>query len=112
MARTAPVRFLSPVNYFMSRVRRPPRMADMGKSTMSQVRKTISTSLAAAFGFVIALLWNGVVTSGLTLAGVSTTAPADAVKWAIFVVTAGVLALRLVGPIISRGGPPPDEPRK
>src|SRR3989442_9418465 len=76
----------------MRRLPGSPAMAEELKSTMAQVRKTISTSLAAAFGFVIALLWNGVVTSGLTLAGVSTTAPADAVKWAIFVVTAVVEA--------------------
>ncbi|TLZ55810.1 MAG: hypothetical protein E6K17_04990 [Methanobacteriota archaeon] len=87
-------------------------MADMGKSTMSQVRKTISTSLAAAFGFVIALLWNGVVTSGLTLAGVSTTAPADAVKWAIFVVTAVVLTVVMVVLIILVGRLAPKEPEK
>src|SRR2546428_5027642 len=45
-------------------------MANARQSTMAQVRKTVSTSLAAAFGFVIALLWNGVVTSGLTVAGI------------------------------------------
>lgn len=63
---------------------------------MAQVRKTISTSLAAAFGFVIALLWNGVVTSGLTLAGVSTTAPKVPIEWAIFVMTAVVLTVVMV----------------
>ncbi len=71
-------------------------MGEEKKFSMAEVRKTISTSLAAAFGFVIALLWNTVVTSGLTLAGVSTTAPADAGKWAIYVGTAIVLTLVMV----------------
>ena len=84
-------------------------MAEEMKSTMAQVRKTISTSLAAAFGFVIALLWNGVVTSGLNLAGISTSAPADTVKWAIFVVTAVVLTVVMVVLIILVGRLAPRE---
>ncbi len=43
------------------------------KLTASEVRKTIATSLAAAFGFVIALLWKEVVMGGLKVAGVDTT---------------------------------------
>src|SRR2546425_6455175 len=91
--------------------RRPgsPAMAEELKSTMAQVRKTISTSLAAAFGFVIALLWNGVVTSGLTFAGISTTAPKAAVEWAIFVVTAVVLTVVMVVLIILVGRLAPKE---
>ncbi|HTD80574.1 MAG TPA: DUF5654 family protein [Thermoplasmata archaeon] len=84
-------------------------MAEEVKSTMAQVRKTISTSLAAAFGFVIALLWNGVVTSGLTLAGISTTAPASTVAWALFVVTAVVLTVVMVVLIILVGRLAPKE---
>ena len=87
-------------------------MANARQSTMAQVRKTVSTSLAAAFGFVIALLWNGVVTSGLTLAGVSTTAPADPVKWAIFVATAVVLTVVMVILIILVGRLAPKEPEE
>ena len=87
-------------------------MAEELKSTMAQVRKTVSTSLAAAFGFVIALLWNGVVTSGLTLAGVNTTAPKDTVNWAVFVVTAVVLTVMMVVLIILAGRLAPKEPEK
>lgn len=76
------------------------------------MRTAISTSLAAAFGFVIALLWNGVVTSGLTLAGVSTTAPANVVSWAIFVVTAIVLTVVMVILIILVGRLAPKEPEE
>jgi len=87
-------------------------MADEKKSTMAEVRKTISTSLATAFGFVIALLWSAVVTSGLTLAGVSTTAPSNAVSWAIFVVTAVVLTVVMVILIILVGRLAAKEPEK
>lgn len=82
-------------------------MAEEKKTiSVAEVRKTISTSLAAAFGFVIALLWNQVVQGGLAAAGVSTTAPKDWPGWAIFVVTAVVLTLVMIVLIlvISRWG--------
>ncbi len=71
-------------------------MAEDKKFSMAEVRKTISTSLAAAFGFVIALLWNTVVTSGLKLAGVDTAAPADATAWGIYVATAIAITVAMV----------------
>jgi len=75
-------------------------MAEDRKLSMSEVRKTISTSLAAAFGFVIALLWNQVVQGGLSVAGVSTTAPEDIAGWAYFIVTAVVLTVVMIVLII------------
>src|SRR5256886_15628712 len=64
-------------------------MADERKISMAEVRKTISTSLAAAFGFVIALLWNNVVTGGLKVAGVDTTfANITPIGWIGYLVTA------------------------
>jgi len=71
-------------------------MAEDKKFSMAEVRKTISTSLAAAFGFVIALLWNTVVTSGLKLAGVDTTSPANPAAWGYYVVTAVILTVVMV----------------
>jgi uncharacterized protein YacL len=71
-------------------------MAGERKSTMAEVRKTVSTSLATAFGFVIALLWSSVVLSGLKLAGVDTAAPVGVVNWALFVATAIVLTVVMV----------------
>lgn len=71
-------------------------MAEERKLSISEMRKTISTSLAAAFGFVIALLWNTVVTSGLKLGGVDTTAPANAAAWGYYVVTAVVITAAMV----------------
>ena len=47
-------------------------MADEKKISVSEVRRTIATALAAAFGFVIALLWNSVVVGGLKVAGIDT----------------------------------------
>ncbi len=70
--------------------------AEEKRLSVAEVRKTISTSLAAAFGFVIALLWNQVVQGGLAAAGVSTTAPKDWTGSAIFVVTAVILTLVMI----------------
>lgn len=86
-------------------------MAEEHKISVSEVRRTIATSLAAAFGFVIALMWNQVVQGGLSLAGVSTTAPRDAIQYAVFIVTAVVItvimivAIVLVGRLAGKGSP-------
>ncbi len=78
-------------------------MAEERKVSMSEVRKTIAGSLTAAFGFVIALLWNQVVQGGLALAHVSTTAPADAPAYAVFIGTAVVITVFMVVLIILFG---------
>ncbi len=79
-------------------------MAEEGKISMAEVRKTMSTSLAAAFGFVIALLWNNVVTGGLKVAGVDTTfATITPIGWASYVVTAVVLTIVMIVFIILVG---------
>jgi len=79
-------------------------MAEERKVSMSEVRKTISTSLAAAFGFVIALLWNNVVTGGLKVAGVDATfANITPLGWASYLVTALVLTIVLIVLIIVIG---------
>jgi hypothetical protein len=79
-------------------------MADEKKISMSEVRKTIATSLAAAFGFVIALLWNNVVTGGLKVAGVDTTfATITPTGWIGYLVTALVLTVFMIVLIIVIG---------
>ncbi len=78
-------------------------MAEEKKLSVAEVRKTISTSLAAAFGFVIALLWNQVVQGGLTVANISTTAPQNLPAWLYFVVTAVVLTVVMIVFIIVIG---------
>jgi hypothetical protein len=78
-------------------------MAEERKLSAAEVRKMIAASLTTAFGFVIALLWNQVVQGGLTLAKVSTTAPADPVAWVIFIGTAVVITVFMVVLIIVFG---------
>jgi hypothetical protein len=78
-------------------------MAEDKQLSMAEVRKTIAASLSTAFGFVIALLWNQVVQGGLALAKVSTTAPADAVQYVIFIGTAAVITVVMVVLIIVFG---------
>ncbi|HEY7588980.1 MAG TPA: DUF5654 family protein [Thermoplasmata archaeon] len=79
-------------------------MAEEKKLSMAEVRKTISTSLAAAFGFVIALLWNNVVTGGLKVAGVDTTfATITPVGWVGYLVTALVITVVMIVFIIIIG---------
>ena len=71
-------------------------MAEEKKISVAEERKTISTTIAAAFGFVNALLSNQEVQGGLAAAGVSTTAPKDWAGWAYFVVTAVILTVVLI----------------
>ncbi|MEM2891371.1 MAG: DUF5654 family protein [Thermoplasmata archaeon] len=78
-------------------------MADEKKLSVSEVKKTIATSLAAAFGFVIALMWNQVVQGGLAVAGVNTQAPDDPIHWLGFVVTAVVITVVMIVLIIVIG---------
>lgn len=79
-------------------------MADDKKLSAGEVRKTIATSLAAAFGFVIALLWNQVVTGGLKVAGIDTTFDTiDLGGWLVYMVTAVALTVFMVIMIIVVG---------
>ena len=61
------------------------------------MKKTIATALAAAFGFVIALLWVNVVTGGLKVAKIDL-ASADLTlsKWLGYLITAIVLTVVMV----------------
>lgn len=79
-------------------------MADEKKLSKAEVKRTIATSLAAAFGFVIALVWNQVVIGGLKVGGIDTSFDTiDLVGWLIYVVTAIVLTLFMVLLIILIG---------
>lgn len=79
-------------------------MADEKKLSRAEVRKTIAASLAAAFGFVIALLWNSVVMGGLKVAGIDTTFDTiDLGGWLGYMVTAVVLTVVMVVLIIVVG---------
>ena len=65
-------------------------MAEERKQTVVEVRKTISTSLASAFGFVIAL--GGLANAGIKLQPTAS----DWVGWAIFAVVATVLTVVMI----------------
>jgi len=79
-------------------------MADEKKLSAGEVKKTIATALAAAFGFVIALLWNSVVVGGLKVAGIDPTlADFKLMSWLGYVVTAVVITLVMVVLIIVIG---------
>jgi glycerol uptake facilitator-like aquaporin len=74
--------------------------------SMAEVRKTIATSLGAAFGFIIALLWNSVVVGALATADIQLGATAvinDWGKWAYGVVSAVVLTVVMVVLIVVVG---------
>lgn len=66
------------------------------KLSVSEVRKTIATSLAAAFGFVIALIWKEVVLGGLSIAGINLAGGTETVGWIVGVVTAAVLTIVMI----------------
>ena len=79
-------------------------MAEEKKLSKAEVKRTIATSLAAAFGFVIALVWNQVVIGGLKVGGIDTSFEnIDLVGWLIYVVTAILLTLFMVLLIIVIG---------
>ncbi len=74
-------------------------MADERKISMAEVRKTVAASLAAAFGFVIALMWNTVVQSGFATAGIplgTSATKGDWGGWAYFLVSAIVITVVMI----------------
>ncbi len=70
--------------------------AEKRQISTAEVRRTIAASLAAAFGFVIALVWKEVVMSGLANAGVDVTAAGGLAAWVIFTGVAVVLTVIMV----------------
>lgn len=72
----------------------------------AEVRRTIATSLGAAFGFVIALVWSNVVMGGLKVAGVDLNGSPGLFGWLAYVITALVITIVMVVLIvfISRWG--------
>lgn len=75
--------------------------AEEKKLSVSEVRRTIATSLGTAFGFVIGLLWNSVVMGGLNVAGINPTlANPTMSSWIGYLITAVVLTVVMVVLII------------
>lgn len=76
-------------------------MVEEKKLSVGEVKRTIATALAAAFGFVIALLWNSVVMGGLKVAGVDPSLSTfDLGNWIGYLITAIVLTVVMVIMII------------
>jgi hypothetical protein len=72
-------------------------MSEQKELSKSEVKKTIAASLAAAFGFVIALLWKEVVMGGMAVAGIDVTfQDIDLGGWLIYMVLAIVLTVFMV----------------
>lgn len=79
-------------------------MGEEKKLSASEVRKTIAVSLAAAFGFVIALMWKEVVMGGLNAAGIKTTLEdIDLGAWLVFLVVSIVITILMIVLIIVIG---------
>ncbi len=68
--------------------------------SVAEVRRTIATALAAAFGFVIALLWRDVVIGALDVAGISLVPGAGLAAVGIFVLTAVLVSIVMVVAIV------------
>ena len=72
-------------------------MPEEQKLSIGEVRRTISTTLASSFGFVIALVWSNVVLGGLANAGIQLQpAQPNWGGWAVFLVTALVLTVFMI----------------
>lgn len=65
--------------------------------SVSAIRRTIATALAAAFGFVIALLWRDVVLAALAIGGISLESGGGLTDLVVFTGTAiGVTVLMVI----------------
>ncbi len=76
----------------------------MAEVTMSEIRKTIATSLGTAFGIVIGMIWTQVVLSAFATVGIPLTATGGTwTQWSYFVITAIIVTLICVVAIIMLG---------
>ena len=75
-------------------------MAEQKQLSRAEVRRTIATSLATAFGLVIALVWSNVLLGGLKTFGVNLDVTPTVYGWLYFVVIAVVLTIVMVTLIV------------
>jgi hypothetical protein len=76
----------------------------MAEISMSEIRKTIATSLGVAFGIVIGMIWTQVILSAFATGGISLTATGGTwTQWIYFVITAIVVTLICVVAIVMIG---------
>lgn len=76
------------------------------KVSASEIRKTIATSMGAAFGIVIGMVWTQVVLGIFSTAGINLTSGAVEGNWlglGLFVITAAIVTLVCVLAIVFIG---------
>ncbi|MDX1534728.1 MAG: DUF5654 family protein [Thermoplasmata archaeon] len=76
-------------------------MAETAKEiSVAEVRRTVATALAAAFGFVIALFWRDAVVGILEVAGITLEAGADLGSVVYFILTGVLVTVIMVIAIV------------
>ncbi len=77
----------------------------MAEVTMTEIRKTIATSLGTAFGIVIGMIWTQVVIAAFATGGVTLTAATGITwtQWSYFVIIAIIVTLICVVAIVMLG---------
>lgn len=76
----------------------------MAEVNITEIRKTVATSLGTAFGIVIGMIWTQVVLSAFATGGMPLTATGGTwTQWSYFVITAVVVTLICVVAIIMLG---------
>ncbi len=78
-------------------------MPEKRKFSIAEVKGTIAASLTAAFGFVIALVWNNVVMGAVGVAGIKLTPEGGAVGVLVLAGTAIFITVVMVFLIIFMG---------
>jgi len=68
--------------------------------TIKEIKSTIAVAIAAAFGFIIALIWKDIIVGLVSLTGLSVTAPTDPISAVGATVTALIITVICVLGII------------
>jgi hypothetical protein len=68
--------------------------------TIKEIKNTIAVAIAAAFGFIIALIWKDIIIGLVNMTGLSIDAPTDATSAIVAVVTALIITIICVLGII------------
>ena len=61
--------------------------------TIKEIKSTIAVSIAAAFGFIIALIWKDIIVGLVNMTGFSVTAPDTPTAAVVAIVTALILTI-------------------
>jgi len=61
--------------------------------TIKEIKSTIAVAIAAAFGFIIALIWKDVIVGLINMTGLSVTAPTNVNSAVVAIVTALIITI-------------------